>query len=122
MTRSELISHINSNKYRSAYPHITVRFIDGNEDVKATVAYGRWLGWNEQVMETAKADVTRYPVGQVVTVYHPADNPRKVVLERHSWLETIFLLPMGLLLLAVPVRYLLKGSQGKEQKQAPAVR
>lgn len=111
ITESELSWSMSARKHKSVYPRIQARFTDDGEEVRVAVAYGRWLGWNQQVEEAAKADVANYPVGRVVTVYHPHGSTRKAVLERHPWAERIFLVPLGLLLLMVPVRHLLKSDQ-----------
>lgn len=114
VTKSELAWSVTANKQKSVFPIISVRFTDDDEEIRVAVAYGRWSGWNRQIEEKGKADVANYPVGRVVTVYHPPGSTRKAVLERHPWTERIFLVPLGLLLLSVPLRFLLKSDQARE--------
>lgn len=101
-----LLSYSLGRKGKSWYSAIFVRFIDDGEEVPVAVAYGRWLGWNEQIKHAAEADGARYPVGRVVPVYHAPNDSKRAILERHSWLERIFMLPLGLAMLAIPCRYL----------------
>jgi len=118
VTKSALSRSGSARQGGRAYPNISVRFTDDGEEVRVAVAYGRWLGWNRQIEENARADVAKYPVGRMVTVYHPPGNTRKAVLERHPWTARIFLVPLGLWLLSVPWRHLLKrhpaSGQGSE--------
>lgn len=104
VTVSKLSSSFSKNGQSTTnwYPLISVRFLDAEAEVRVAVAYGRWLGWNDQVKQNAEKDLERYPVGSVVTVYHAPDDVRKAVLERHPWHERIFLVPLGFILLSIP--------------------
>lgn len=92
-----------SRPNKSWYPLIKIAYEDGGEEVTARVAYGRWLGWGDRIRQNAEADVTRYPVGQKVTVYHAPGQPQRAILERPSWRQRLDTIAIGLALLAVPV-------------------
>ncbi len=105
ITKSELSWSLRSNR-ESWFPKISVEFLDTQEEVRVAVAYGRWLGWNDQIRRTAEADVARYPVGRTVPVYHAPDDPQTAVLERHPWPERAVLIALGLVMILISVRIL----------------
>jgi hypothetical protein len=92
-----------SRPTKSWYPLIKAAYVDGGEEVTVRVAYGRWLGWGDEIRRNAEADVARYPVGRTVTVYHAPAQPQRAILERLPWRQRLDLIATGLALLAVPV-------------------
>lgn len=102
ITESELSSS-QTAKGRGWHPGLSAKFLDDGREMPVSVAYGRWLGWNDQIKRTASDDVARYPVGRIVTVYQPYPGSHQAVLERHPWTERIVLVPLGFMLLAAPL-------------------
>lgn len=102
VTKSELSWTLRSGR-KHWFPKISVEFPDTREEVRVTVAYGRWLGWNDQIRKTAEADIARYPVGRAVQVYHAPEDRQIAVLERLPWTERLFLVVLGLLMILIPV-------------------
>lgn len=88
---------------RDWFPHIVVRLQGEDPPLRVAVAYGRWLGFGEQIRRSAEADVARYPQGRGVRVYRSPDDTRKAVLERPPWTTPLAVCALGLGLIAVPL-------------------
>jgi hypothetical protein len=87
-------------------PAVTYSFVAGGGKVT-----GKRIAFAERLYTTetaARRAAERFPVGMVVTAYHPADEPDQVVLERRGGIGGFFLLLMGLAIIAGP---LLAGKQ-----------
>jgi hypothetical protein len=67
---------------------------------------GQRIAFAERLYTTeaaARRAAERYPVGMVVTAYHPADQPDQAVLERSGGIGGFFLLLLGLAMIAGPL-------------------